>query len=97
MLAREVCRQQRSGYVVDHHHETGKNTLLFRTNEGSKLLGVVMNDDVAFEIDEHGEEHAMSVILRGHARKLEEDEEHRAENLPLRPWVPSPSCSTMSR
>ena len=70
-------------YAVDH------DTLLFRTAEGSKLLGVVMNPDVAFEIDEFDEHHARSVVLRGVARKLEEDEEHRAENVPLRPWVPT--------
>ena len=62
-------------------------TLLFRTAEGSKLLGVEMNPDVAFEIDEFDEHHARSVILRGVARHLGEDEEHRAENVPLRPWV----------
>jgi uncharacterized protein len=70
-------------YAVDH------DTLLFRTAEGSKLLGVVMNPDVAFEIDEFDEHHARSVVIRGVARKLEEDEEHRAENVPLRPWVPT--------
>lgn len=68
-------------YAVDH------DTLLFRTAEGSKLLGVEMNSDVAFEIDEFDDEHARSVILRGVARHLGEDEEHRAENVPLRPWV----------
>ena len=68
-------------YAVDH------DTLLFRTAEGSKLLGVEMNPDVAFEIDEFDEHHARSVILRGVARHLGEDEEHRAENVPLRPWV----------
>lgn len=62
-------------------------TLLFRTAGGDKLLGVVMNDDVAFEIDEYDDTHARSVIVHGRARKLEEDEEHRAENVPLRPWV----------
>ena len=62
-------------------------TLLFRTSEGDKLLGVVMNSDVAFEIDEYDETHARSVLVRGTARKLEEDEEHRTEDLPLRPWV----------
>jgi uncharacterized protein len=62
-------------------------TLLFRTAEGSKLLGVEMNPDVAFEIDEVDEQQARSVILRGVARHLGEDEEHRVENLPLRPWV----------
>lgn len=67
----------------------GSNTLLFRTAEGSKLLGVVMNPDIAFEVDEYDDEQATSVILRGRARQLEEDEEHRAENVPLRPWVDS--------
>lgn len=70
-------------YAVDH------DTLLFRTAEGSKLLGVEMNPDVAFEIDEFDEHHARSVVLRGVARHLAEDEEHRAENVPLRPWVPT--------
>ena len=65
------------------------DTLLFRTAEGSKLLAVEMNPDVAFEIDEFDEEHATSVVLRGVARHLGEAEEHRAENVPLRPWVPS--------
>ena len=70
-------------YAVDH------DTLLFRTAEGSKLLAVEMNPDVAFEIDEFDEEHATSVVVRGVARHLGEDEEHRAENVPLRPWVPT--------
>lgn len=70
-------------YAVDH------DTLLFRTAEGSKLLGVVMNPDVAFEIDEFDEHHARSVVVRGAARRLEEDEQHRAENVALRPWEPT--------
>ncbi len=76
-------------YAVDHDSATDEHTLLFRTAEGSKLLGLVMNDDVAFEIDDYDAEHAWSVIVRGRARKLEEDEEHRSENVPLRPWVGS--------
>jgi nitroimidazol reductase NimA-like FMN-containing flavoprotein (pyridoxamine 5'-phosphate oxidase superfamily) len=68
-------------YAVDH------DTLLFQTAEGSKLLGVVMNSDVAFEIDDFSEREAHSVVMRGTARMLGEDEEHRAENVPLRPWV----------
>jgi uncharacterized protein len=70
-------------YAVEH------DTLLFRTAEGSKLLGVVMNPDVAFEIDEFDEHHARSVVIRGVARRLEEDEHHRTENVPLRTWVPT--------
>jgi nitroimidazol reductase NimA-like FMN-containing flavoprotein (pyridoxamine 5'-phosphate oxidase superfamily) len=62
-------------------------TLLFKTAEGSKLLGVVMHPDVVFEIDRYDEELAQSIIVRGRARLLEEDEAHRAENVALRPWL----------
>ena len=68
-------------YVVD------RDTLLFRTAEGSKLLGVVMNEDVAFEIDGENGEVAWSVVVRGTARLLDEAAAHRADDLPLRPWV----------
>lgn len=64
-------------------------TLLFRTAPGSKLVGVMMNPDVVFEIDEFNEHDATSVIVRGVARRLDEDQEHRAEEVPLRPWVPT--------
>lgn len=70
-------------YAVDH------DTLLFRTAAGSKLLGVALGAEVAFEIDEVDEDVARSVVVRGTPRLLEEDEAHRADNLPLRPWVES--------
>ena len=72
-------------YAVDTAGEG--RTLLFRTAPGSKLLGVVMNADVAFETDEYDAQHASSVIIRGRTRVLGEDEAHRADNVPLRPWV----------
>ncbi len=81
--------------LVDEVHITPINyavdgdTLLFRTAEGSKLLAVVMGAEVAFEIDRYGEDRARSVVVRGSARLLPEDEAHRAENVPLRPWVPT--------
>jgi uncharacterized protein len=62
-------------------------TLLFTTAEGSKLLGVVMNPEVVFEIDEYDDEFAKSVIVRGRARLLGEHEAHRVENVALRPWL----------
>lgn len=93
----ELLRGQEFGRLAFHlaeqvqiapvNYAVDGGTLLFRTAEGSKLLGVVMNPDVAFEIDEYGEDWATSVIVRGTARALEEDEEHRSENVPLRPWV----------
>jgi uncharacterized protein len=73
--------------LVPVNYAVDGDTLLFRTAEGNKLLGVVMHPDVVFEIDHFEEERATSVVVRGEARKLEEDEEHRAENVPLRPWV----------
>jgi nitroimidazol reductase NimA-like FMN-containing flavoprotein (pyridoxamine 5'-phosphate oxidase superfamily) len=63
------------------------DTLLFMTAEGSKLLGVVMNPRVAFEIDRIDGEVAHSVVVQGRARLLEEDEAHRAENVALRSWT----------
>lgn len=68
-------------YVAD------RDTLLFRTAEGSKLLGVVLNEDVALEIDGENGHIAWSVIVRGTATLLDEMAAHRADNLPLRPWV----------
>ena len=74
-------------HIVPVNYAVDGRTLLFRTSPGSKLLGVVMNADVAFEADEYDEQHASSVIVRGRARVLPEDEAHRAESVPLRPWV----------
>ena len=73
--------------LVPINYAVDGETLLFRTAEGSKLLGVVMHPEVVFEIDRFSDEEALSVIIHGTARKLEEDEEHRAESVPLRPWV----------
>src|SRR6478735_2387887 len=95
----ELLRAQELGRlaftVVDELHITPINyavdgeALLFRTAAGSKLFGVELGGEVAFEIDEIGDDEATSVVVRGSARRLEEEEEHRAENVPLRPWVGS--------
>ncbi len=69
-------------YAVDD-----RRRIVFRTSEGSKLLGLTMNADVAFEIDEYTEDLARSVVVRGRARQLEGDEEDETEQLPLRPWI----------
>lgn len=76
-------------YAVDH------DTLLFRTAAGNKLLSAAMGAEVAFEIDRHDEDHARSVVIRGSSRILDEDEEHRAENVPLRPWVATPKYNVV--
>lgn len=76
-------------YAVDH------DTLLMRTAEGNKLFSVALGAGVAFEIDEYDDDSARSVVVRGTPRLLGEDEAHRAENLPLRPWVGSPKYNVV--
>ncbi len=71
-------------YVVDDER------LLFRTSEGSKLLGLKMNADVAFEADAIENEIATSVVVRGEAHELGGDAARVVEQLPLRPWVDTP-------
>lgn len=71
-------------YVVDGHE------LVFRTAEGSKLFELTVNDDVLFEVDDHTETDAWSVVIRGTARRLEADDEvQHADTLPLTPWIPT--------
>lgn len=71
-------------YAVD-----ASNRIVFRTAEGSKLLAVSMNSDVAFEIDQYDDDNALSVIARGRAGTLEGSAAYVADDLPLRPWVPT--------
>ncbi len=78
-------------YAVDE-----RRRIVFRTAEGSKLLGLTMNADVAFEIDEFGEEEAVSVVVRGRARQLEGQEQDEVEQLPLRPWVNTAKYNTIA-
>ncbi|MEO5610413.1 MAG: pyridoxamine 5'-phosphate oxidase family protein [Ornithinibacter sp.] len=73
----------------DHH-------LVFRTAEGSKLLGLTMNADVAFEIDEFGENEAWSVVLRGRASQLEGERARATKQLPLRPWTHTAKFNVVS-
>jgi uncharacterized protein len=70
--------------------------IVFRTAEGSKLLGLTMNADVAFEIDEFQEDEARSVVVRGRARQLEGHEVDEVEQLPLRPWVDTAKFNTIA-
>mgnify|MGYP002633860053 CR=1 FL=1 len=65
-----------------------RNTLLFRTAEGTKLLTAVLNEHVVFQVDDHNVAGGWSVVLRGTAHALsssaEIDDAHRAG---LYPWV----------
>lgn len=76
-------------HIVPINYATDGERIYFRTAEGSKLLGIVMNADVAFEIDQVADDVGSSVVVRGSATLLESDEEREVESLPLRPWVPT--------
>ena len=79
-------------YAVDED-----DRLVFMTAEGSKLLGITMNADVAFEVDQIlPDEHATSVIIRGRAHELEGADKYVVEQLPLRPWVHTPKYSVVA-
>ena len=87
--------------VVDEQHITpinyavyvnphGRRSVLFRTSRtATKLLSAEISAEVAFEIDEIDDDTATSIVIRGYARHLDDDEAHLAEQLPLRPWVGS--------
>ncbi|MGW9157944.1 pyridoxamine 5'-phosphate oxidase family protein [Microbacterium sp. NPDC055665] len=71
-------------YVIDG------DGILFRTAPGSKLFELTVNADVVFEVDDHTDTDAWSVIVRGHATALETDADVlRAEAAGLRPWIPT--------
>jgi uncharacterized protein len=81
--------------LVDEVHITPINyvaageTLLFRTAEGSKLLGVAMGSQVALEIDRLEEKTARSVVVRGSTRLLPEDEVDAVDEMAQFSWVPT--------
>jgi len=77
-------------HLVPINYLVDGRTLVFRTAAGNKLLAAALHSDVALEIDWHSDLAAWSVVARGRMRRLSEDEMHRVERLPLRPWVPTP-------
>ena len=69
-------------YVVQHR------TVLFRTAEGTKLVSTAINQNVLFEADDHNVVEGWSVIVRGVARILHDDEDiAEAERAQLLPWT----------
>ncbi|WP_157875135.1 pyridoxamine 5'-phosphate oxidase family protein [Arthrobacter sp. PAMC 25486] len=73
-------------FPINYLAHDGK--LLIRTNPGTKLAELTINDTVAFEIDGLAENEAWSVVLKGTARVLESQTEiDAASELPLAPWL----------
>ena len=85
-------------YAVDHDPASDRRSLLFRTAEGSKLLGVVMNADVAFEVDELVEERRRaSSSAAGHACSRRTRRTGRRTCRCARGWRPRSGTSSRSR
>ena len=67
---------------------TQRPTVLFRTAEGTKLFSAVMNNQVAFEADDHTVAEGWSVIVKGTAHVLLTSAEiEEAERAQLLPWI----------
>lgn len=74
--------------IVPINYCVADQRIFFLTSAGNKLLGLTINSEVAFEVDQIEAHRATSVIVKGVARRLENrDEIEFAESLPLHPWV----------
>lgn len=76
-------------HIVPINYAVDEGRLVFRTAAGSKLSAILEGGTVAFEIDDIGTEWAASVIVRGTAVELPEEEARWADQLRLRPWIRS--------
>ncbi|QQE50644.1 pyridoxamine 5'-phosphate oxidase family protein [Corynebacterium urealyticum] len=89
-LGRLVVRIKDDFDIYPLNYVVSEGKIYFRTAEGSKLFTVSINDRVLFEADDHTEDKAWSVIVKGRARILERtDEIQQADELPLKPWLPT--------
>lgn len=76
--------------IVPVNYVRDGQSVLFRTAQGNKLLGLTANPHVAFETDERTGDDAWSVVIRGEARALEGQADiARAESLGLQTWAPT--------
>lgn len=104
----ELLRGQvigRLAVVVEDHpdifpvnYAVDKDSLVFRTAEGTKLYGSTSNTPVAFEIDGYVSKtkQAWSVVLRGTVFAIWSDTEvAEAESLILQPWQGGPKNHLM--
>jgi len=72
-------------FVVD------RESVVFRTAEGTKFAAALLGRGVAFEADAEADGVAWSVVVKGQAREIEEMYElFAAEDLPLYPWHSAP-------
>ena len=89
-LGRLVTRVGDTIDIFPVNYAVDGDGLLFRTAPGNKLFELTVNEDVLFEVDDHTDTEAWSVVVRGRAQALETDADvQRAEGAGLRPWIPT--------
>lgn len=87
-LGRLITSVEGQPEVFPVNFATQDQTILFRTAEGAKLTGVVLNHDVVFEADHHNMREGCSVIVKGRAHVLDTRAEiEEAEQAKLLPWI----------
>ncbi|MYR06183.1 pyridoxamine 5'-phosphate oxidase family protein [Gordonia sp. SID5947] len=75
-------------FPVNFH--AGEGRIVFRTGEGTKLSEIAVNENVAFEADDHTALRGWSIVAKGAARVLVSTHDiAAADELPLRPWTPT--------
>ena len=75
--------------IVPVNYSVAGQRLLIRTAPGSKLLGIVMNPRVAFEVDDFAAIEASSVVVRGTAVHLSPREADATADLQPTTWIPT--------
>jgi len=89
-LGRLIVRVGETVDVFPVNYVVQDRSVVLRTAEGTKLFALTVNGDVVFEVDDHTDEDAWSVVLHGRAEHVQDaDAEAALERLPLRPWIPT--------
>ncbi|WP_394550671.1 pyridoxamine 5'-phosphate oxidase family protein [Agromyces sp. MMS24-JH15] len=72
-----------------NHRVDDDRSIVFRTSPGSKLLQILIDARVAFEVDGYDDEEVWSVVVKGFAAEVLENEEVAgASTLGVDPWTP---------
>ena len=75
-------------YPINYVIELGR--IVLRTSPGAKLIGLMLNNRVAFEIDGQDDDSAWSVLVVGTAAEVEMPPKVERPETAARPWVPGP-------
>ncbi|MGW9630115.1 pyridoxamine 5'-phosphate oxidase family protein [Agromyces sp. NPDC055520] len=71
------------------NHGVDRNSIVFRTSRGTKLLALTIHRSVLFQVDGIDGDEAFSVVVRGDADQFDrESEVAAAEMLGVSPWAP---------